>query len=157
MKITYSPETNMAYIYFEIETIPKPDWGDSFEIEDIIEFSTLYLEFDKNNILIGIEIASADTTLPAEILNQTKERFEDTPTMHDIPFQRDKKKDTLFLDFTYFQKAKKARTKKYSVPDIFKKGTMNLELDDAGMIWGMEFTNATNILPKSFLQSLKTK
>jgi len=68
MKITYDKSVDAAYIYLA-ETSEKVA---STYLCDPKEAGMINLDFDKNKILIGIEILDAAKTLSKEILEQAE-------------------------------------------------------------------------------------
>lgn len=67
MKITYDKSADAVYIY--LTCIKNQTTStDSFEIKKIIPFGDINIDFDKNNLIVGIEILEASKHLSGEFL-----------------------------------------------------------------------------------------
>jgi uncharacterized protein YuzE len=70
MRLTYSPDTGMAYLYLEER---KPGWvGRSVELDDDDLPTSLVIDIDREGHLIGIEIFGADRCLSPQLREQAE-------------------------------------------------------------------------------------
>jgi uncharacterized protein YuzE len=69
MKITYDKSVDIAYIYLN-STEQKVNSSNSFAIDDILPFGDINIDFDDNNLIIGLEILNASKYLTKKILTQ---------------------------------------------------------------------------------------
>lgn len=67
MKITYDKLADAVYIYLTY-TKNQTTNTDSFEIKKIIPFGDINIDFDKNNLIVGIEILEASRHLSKKFL-----------------------------------------------------------------------------------------
>ena len=70
MKITYDADAKAAMI--SLVPIAPGAVADTFECGDDTPGGSIYLDFDKDGRLLGIEVLSARETLPEELLEQAE-------------------------------------------------------------------------------------
>lgn len=73
MKFTYDKSVDACYIYLA-EIVP----GDiketnSFSVENLVQFGSINLDFDKGGKILGIEILDASDYLPKEFLEKAEQ------------------------------------------------------------------------------------
>ena len=67
--ISYNKESNVAYLRFLVSDANSLT-TESFEIEKLVEFGTINIDFDENEKIFGIEILNADKHLPESLLKK---------------------------------------------------------------------------------------
>jgi uncharacterized protein YuzE len=71
MRITYDKSADAAYIY--LTDIPAGGVASTHPLEDFEEVSDMInLDFDKDKRLLGIEVLSASTQLPKDVLDSAQ-------------------------------------------------------------------------------------
>lgn len=80
MHIEYYESTDSAYISLKNNERDEIVHTDSFKIDDIIQFSTINLDFNEDNKLIGIEIFFVSKIFTKEILAFFKNYSQDKTT-----------------------------------------------------------------------------
>lgn len=71
MKITFDPSADQAYIAFR--DIEPGDVEETYEIPDGPGRRRIWLNFDKDDCLVGIEVWQATLYLPPELLSQAED------------------------------------------------------------------------------------
>lgn len=69
MQITYDKSSDAAYIELTRARKSKAVLTDSFELQGLIPFGDINLDFNEDNFLIGIEILNASKYLLPELIN----------------------------------------------------------------------------------------
>lgn len=72
MKITFDEGANAAYIYFSNSKKTKGTVKKTIPLEPSNEGPELFVDIDKNNKIIGIEILDASLFLPEEIIKRAE-------------------------------------------------------------------------------------
>lgn len=72
MRVKIDSENDLAYIYLR-DTIPPGGVAETVECECESGGTVVYLDFDKNGVLLGIDSLMASRTFPKEILEQAEE------------------------------------------------------------------------------------
>jgi uncharacterized protein YuzE len=71
MRVTYDKAVDAAYIYFT--AIPDGGVARTFLVDEFVKTTDMInLDFDKANRLLGIEVLSASTQLPKELLDSAE-------------------------------------------------------------------------------------
>ena len=70
VKVTYDASVNAAKIY--LVPIGPGEVADTFECGDDVPGGSIYLDFNKDGRLLGIEVLRARETLPEEVLEQAE-------------------------------------------------------------------------------------
>ena len=75
MKVTYDPAVDMAHI--SLREVESGGIANNIHVdaEEGVSAGDLILEFDPEGRLVGIEVFGAFRTLPAEILDEARQRL----------------------------------------------------------------------------------
>lgn len=71
MRVTFDPEANAAYVYLK-DQIPPGGVSRSEFCDVEVAGGPVFLQFDSDGRLIGIEILGATELLPAEVLDEAE-------------------------------------------------------------------------------------